>query len=594
MSFENRNYAFAGAFVDELVRAGLRYVCICPGSRSSPIAIAFARNKRVQIWSHLDERSAAFFALGMAQALDQPVAMLCSSGTAAANFYPAVIEAHYSATPLVVITADRPPELWEWGAPQTMDQTRMYGPHAKWSVAAPTPEVTPALLRYVRFLAARVYSTAIETPAGPVHVNMPFRDPLAQEQVPDDLRLLETTHAPEAWVGRDQGEPYARVSAERAVPDMNTVRQLAGELSHTKRGIIVCGWQRSPEFPRLVTALAKRLGYPVLADPLSQVRAGQHDLTAVIDNYDLFIREPELADSLAPTVVVRFGAVPTSKPLTQFLEQNRNARQVLVSHGAWSDPSHLSTDVIRSEASALCQALTDELTPAERPNAWLDRWLVARDLADLAVDGQLQAMDEMFEGKVFTELAKLLPQDAWLMAGNSMPVRDMDSFLPRTAKRIRCLANRGVNGIDGVVSTALGHAATGQSRLALVIGDVSFYHDLNGLLAAQRYGMDATIVVINNDGGGIFSFLPQAEHPEYFEELLGTPHGLQFEPVAKLYGLTYAKVSSWNEFRSAVSNSLRTPGTAIVEVPGDRARNVQLHRQVTDAVLSSARRAAVA
>ena len=585
MSFPNRNYAFAEAFVDELARAGLRHACISPGSRSGPVALALAQNSRIKTWTHLDERSAAFFALGMAKALDEPVAVLCSSGTAAANFHPAVIEARYSTAPLLVLTADRPPELWEWGAAQTMDQTGLYGLHAKWSVAVPAPEVRPDLLRYVRFLASRAFATALESPAGPVHINMPFRDPLAPEEVAEDIRQAESAPAPEAWQGRPQEAPFAQVTTGTTKPEASAVGQLAVELRAVERGIIVCGPQRSPSFPQQVTELASQLGYPLLADPLSQVRIGPHELGGVIDGYDLFLQDQRLTGALAPEVVLRFGAIPTSKPLIQFLEGHRGVRQILVDPDGWSDPSHLSTDVLRVDPGALCTALAEQLPGPAPTQDWLSRWQRARDLTARALAQTLPRTEELFEGKLFSELSALLPEGATLFAGNSMPVRDMDAYLPRSARTIRCAANRGLNGIDGVVSTALGYAAAQAGRLVLVIGDLSFYHDMNGLMAARRHELDATIVVVNNDGGGIFSFLPQAGYPEHFEELFGTPHGLEFGAAAQLYGLSYAKVGSWEEFRSAVSGSLTKPGTAIIEVPGDRARNVDLHRRVNDAVL---------
>ncbi len=581
MSFENRNFTWATALVDELARSGLRHVCICPGSRSGPLALALARHDGIRKWFHLDERSASFFALGMAQALDEPVAVLCSSGTAAANFYPAVIEASYSATPLLLLTADRPPELWEWGAPQTMDQTRLFGQHAKWAVSLPSPEVSPERLRSVRFLANRAYATASEPPAGPVHINVPLAEPLAPRPVPEDLQMMEMLDSPEAWRGRDGPQPFARVGLGRRSGDAATISALAQELAAAERGLIVCGWQRSPEFPSLVTELAHRLGYPVLADPLSQVRTGGHDLSQVIDNYDRFLADLQQPETLDPEVIIRFGAVPTSKNLTEFLERSRSARHILVGDAAWSDPSHLSTDVLRVNADGLCRSLIEKVSALPRSGAWLERWLIAREITEKSTIGALKQMEELFEGKVFSELTELLPDGSTLFAGNSMPIRDMDAFLPRTNKALLCTANRGMNGIDGVVSTALGYAAAQpETRVVLVIGDVSLYHDMNGLLAARRHDLNATVVVLNNDGGGIFSFLPQADYPEHFEDLFGTPHGLGFEATATLYRLAYAKVDSWKAFQSAVSTSLDTPGTTIIEVPGDRARNVVLHQQV--------------
>jgi len=585
MAYENRNYAFAENFVGELARAGLRHVCICPGSRSTPAAIAFARHTGIKKWYHLDERSASFFALGIAKAQEEPVAVLSTSGTAGANFHPAVIEAHYSNVPLIAITADRPTELWEWGAPQAMDQTSLFGNHAKWSVAMPTPESTPALVRYVRACAARIYATAVESPAGPVHVNMPFRDPLSPQQVPADQWLLGEGES----LGVSSNAAYTRVISGSVAPDPVAVKRIARELSHVERGLIVCGPQLPISLASLIVALAERLNYPVLADPLSQVRAGSHSLSNIIPTYDLFLRDASLIQGFAPEAVIRFGAWPTNRPLMSFLESHRSVRHIHIGVNGWSDPAHLNTDVIRADPALVCEAFLVDLPQPDHDSQWLQRWQALGDATQAAIHANLSDIGELFEGKLFAELGALLPEGAALFAGNSMPVRDMDTYFPAIPKTVRFESNRGVNGIDGVVSTALGFGATWPGRLVLVIGDVSFYHDMNGLLAAQRYGMDATIIIINNDGGAIFSFLPQHNYPEHFEELFGTPHGLTFRSTADLYGLPYAKVSSWGDFQAAVTASFATNGPSIIEVPGDRERNLALHKEVSETVLASVR-----
>ena len=587
--FENRNYAFAGAFVDELARSGLHHVCICPGSRSSPLAISFARHPEIKKWVHLDERSAAFFALGIAKALGEPVAVVCTSGTAAANLHPAVIEAHYSFIPLILLTSDRPPELVEWGANQTIQQSRIFGVHAKWAVDVAPPEATSSLLRYVRVLACRVLATAGGRPAGPVHVNFPFRDPLAPEDVPQDFPLTSEQKDREAWQGRSDGSPFLRASEGTVSPDPAVIRSLASELGRVERGILVCGPQSCRSFADAVASLARSLGYPLLADPLSQARCGPHDASLVIDNYDLFLRDEELAARLAPQVVLRFGATPTSKPLNRYLERHKNVRHLLVGDLGWHDASHLASGVIRSDATSFCRELTSAVELGPRTSTWLEEWCALHLRTRQAIETTLGEMEELFEGKVFREVAALLPEGATLFAGNSMPVRDMDAFLPVASNRVRCMGNRGASGIDGVVSTAMGASAVLEGPVVLVLGDLSLYHDMNGLFAAKRHNLHATIIVINNDGGGVFSFLPQARYPEFFEEYLGTPHGLEFRSAAEMYGLDYAKVDSWGELREAASRSISSSGTAIIEVPGDRARNVELHHRVWSAVSEALR-----
>ncbi|MCM8749360.1 2-succinyl-5-enolpyruvyl-6-hydroxy-3-cyclohexene-1-carboxylic-acid synthase [Thermomicrobiaceae bacterium CFH 74404] len=588
MDYQAALAAYVGAFVDELARAGVRHACFAPGSRSTPLVLALAREPRIRLWDHLDERSTAFFALGLAKALREPVAVVCTSGTAAANFLPAVVEAHYSRVPLLVLTADRPPELRDMGAPQAIDQLRLYGSYAKWFVEVALPEGTPLLLRYARALAARAAATAREEPAGPVHLNFPFREPLIPLAAePPDVSGPEAL----AWLGRPDGEPFARVLAGPRQPSAALVRDLAELLAGLPRGVIVAGPQPDEALAPALARLAATLGYPILADPLSQVRCGPHDRDLVVDAYDAFLRDPEIAGALSPQAVLRFGAIPTSKPLLLYLERHAGAQQIVVDPAGWPDPLHLASHVVHADPAALAEALATQLAGIDcRPDpGWSELWRSIDMRARATIREEVERIQEPFEGRVFAELAALLPDGATLFAGNSMPVRDLDTFFPGSGHRLRFLANRGANGIDGVVSTALGAAAALPAPLILVIGDLSFYHDMNGLLAARRHGLRATIVLLNNDGGGIFSFLPQAEHGEQFERLFGTPHGLDFRHAAALYGLAFTRVESWPAFREAVRASLAGDSVSVIEVPTERARNVELHRRIWPAVAQAVR-----
>ena len=618
-------YVYVKAFVEELAAGGLRHVCLAPGSRSAPLAMLLARQAGIRVWTHVDERSAAFFALGMARALREPVAVVCTSGTAAANFYPAVIEARYGRVPLVVLTADRPHELRDVGALQAIDQLRLYGPHVKWFVEMAPPDASPEVLAYVRAAARRAMAVAQTDPAGPVHLNFPFREPLVPEP-PDPAELPASPgplRSPELT-----GPPGPRRALQgRRTLSAPAVAQLAAELAGYSRGLIVCGPQDDPELPAAAGRLAAALGFPVLADPLSGVRCGPHDRQAVVDGYDTFLRVPEVAEALQPDVIVRTGALPVSKTLQQFLGRQRGARQILVDGGdGWRDPLGVATDVLHVDPAWLLAAVAEEV--GRRPRArtaraadglfgaasgpageeagpaglagagpavrdgWLAIWAELNGAARRAVDGALATMNEPFEGRVFAELAELLPDGATLFAGNSMPVRDLDAFFPTSSRRVRCLANRGASGIDGVVSTALGVAAVSREPVVLAIGDLSFYHDLNGLLAARLHGLSLTVVLVNNDGGGIFHFLPQARHPEHFEALFGTPTGLDFQPAVEMYGGRFVRASDWAAFRRAVREGMDRGGLWVVELRTDRRRNVAQHEQVWAAAAEAVREAA--
>ena len=583
-------FAYVGAFVEELARAGVRHVCIAPGSRSAPLALTLAAHPSIRSWVHLDERVAAFFALGMARALGAPVALLCTSGTAGANFYPAVIEARRSGIPLLVLTADRPPELRDVAAAQTIDQNQLYGAHAKWFVEVAMPEATPAMLRYARTLAGRAVATAAETPPGPVHLNFPFREPLVP--LPVDLPKDVSDADSLAWRGRANGQPWVTVADARPVADPAVVDRLAALLRDAERPLIACGPQFDAGLAAPLASLARTFGAPLLADPLSQLRWGAHDRSAVIDRYDAALRHAPVAGALAPDLVLRIGGLPTSKPLLQYLERHSAAHQIVVDAALWPDPTLLATDMVHADPRTFCEMLLDRVR-GERsrgPAEWLARWRRIDACTATALDAYGAALDESFEGRALAEIAALAPDGATLFVSSSMPVRDLDAFAGGDARSLRILANRGANGIDGVISTALGVAAAGgQSRgpLVLVIGDIAFYHDMNGLLAARMHGLDATIVVLNNDGGGIFSFLPQAAHPAHFEQLFGTPHGLSFAPAAELYGAHYERAGTWDALRDGVTAGIRGGGLHIIEMRTDRERNVVLHRDAWAAVASA-------
>jgi len=583
-------HAFIGAFVDELARAGVSDVCVAPGSRSTPLALLLARHRAIRVWVHLDERSAAYFALGVARARGKPAALLCTSGTAAANFFPAVVEAHNAGVPLLVFTADRPPELRDIGAAQTIDQNRLYGAHAKWFVEVALPDASPAMVRYARTLAHRAVAVASATPAGVVHLNFPFREPLvpAAGDAPRSLPEPEAL----AWTGRGHGTPWVTVSRSEPMPDAQVVRGMAEMLRRASRPLIVCGPQTDPELRAPLVALAWALGAPVLADPLSQLRWGPHDRRPVIEAYDATLRQSILATALEPDLVLRVGGTPTSKPLLEFLARHGTATQVVVDGGRWPDPMLVASHLLRADPRSACTVLLDAVkaVSAKLPpdTRWLSAWRDIDDRARQALHDFCLSLDESFEGRALAEVAAMIPDDGTLFVSSSMPVRDLDTFGRGRDVRMRVFANRGANGIDGVVSTAMGVAATqgGQRSgpVVLVIGDIALYHDMNGLLAAKRHELDITIVLLNNDGGGIFSFLPQAADPEHFELLFGTPHGLDFTHAARMYGARYCRATSWDSFRTAVMTGIRGRGLHLVEVRTERERNVELHRLAREAV----------
>jgi len=562
------DYAYVHAFARELARSGVRHVCFAPGSRSTPLVMAMAEQEGLTLWRHLDERSAAYFALGMAKASGTPVGIVCTSGSAAANLYPAVMEAYYGRVPLVVMTADRPPEAQGIGSPQTVDQVKIFGSHVKWFANMPPEADAPEAAAYVEAAACRAVLEAVECPQGPVHLNFPFREPLIPGPAP------KAAHGP------------ARVAAapRRSCTDPELFGALARELGAVERGLIVCGPQDRPGLGEAVAALAAALGWPVLADPLSQVRAGRHDTSLVACGYDALLRSEEFAARHKPEAVLRFGAAPTSKALNTFLAR-AGGRQILVDPAGWNDPLLSATQIVRADPFDFCASLAEAVRRNSAPPAgtYARSWLAHSRAARAAIREAIEAGDAPAEGRLFAELAELLPEGAVLFAGNSMPVRDLDGFFPSVPKRLRFMANRGTNGIDGVTSTALGAAAVLEGPLVLVVGDISFLHDIGGLYAARQHRLDATVILIHNDGGGIFSFLPQAEHPERFEELFGTPHGLDFRGAVETFGGRFERVRDWSHFRELMRASLEG-GLHVIELRTDRRENVEQHRRVWERV----------
>jgi 2-succinyl-5-enolpyruvyl-6-hydroxy-3-cyclohexene-1-carboxylate synthase len=576
MMHEDGLTAYIGAFVDELARSGAADIVISPGSRSTPIALLAAEHPRLRVWVIVDERSAGFFALGMAKAKRQPVALLCSSGTAAANYLPAVAEAYLARVPLIVLTADRPHELRDVGAPQTIQQIGLYDGHVKWFMEMPIPEASATMIRHARMAASRAAAVANSRPQGPVHLNFPLREPL----VPD-------WRSPALWSGgRADGAAYTVVREGHRMPEPTVVRELAQTLTAAQRPLFVCGPMDEPGFAEAVTELAAARHVPVLADPLSQLRSGSHDRERVIDAYDAFLRDPKAAERLAPDLILRFGAMPVSKPLLQYMSRHSQAKLIVIDEGAgWRDPMLLAAEMIAADPTALCRELTAQVHEAAAAagkgfdGAWLSLWQRVNETTR-NVFRKTGQEDALFEGRLFLELQDLLPAETVLFAGNSMPIRDLDTFYGKNDRGIRILCNRGANGIDGVVSSALGVSAAGR-RTVMVIGDLSFYHDLNGLLASRLHALNLTVILVNNDGGGIFSFLPQSElPPPRFEQLFGTPIGLDYEPAVAMYGGTFMRCRSWAEFRDSFRRAMDADGLQVIELRTDRRSNVAMHREV--------------
>lgn len=573
----NPNIEFSEIMVAGLADAGLEAVCIAPGSRSTPMALAFDAHPCIETFIHLDERCASFFALGMAQASGRPVALVCTSGTAALEFHAAVVEAKMAGVPLLVLTADRPPELRHSGANQTIDQVKMYGDHVLWAVDAALPETDApeTALRNLRTLAARSYAVADGLRKGPVHINFPFRKPLEPE-APYRPRF-----------DRGQGSSIGR---GELMPTTEQVEEIVGLVSSHERGWIVCGpWAGRPPCGLVdaVAELGRSSGYPIFADPLSGLRFGPHtESSPIIGSYESFLQHATTFE--APQVVIRFGAAPTSKYLNEYLDRTVPTHQVHVrTSGVWADDSHRVNSYLQVDEAAFCRQVAEGFQRA--PGGWGE--------SVVAADEQCQRRQEQFLHGNWFDVAAVcaaiaaLPDGSSLFVGNSLPVRHVDQFATPGRKRIEVYGNRGASGIDGIVSSALGVAAADQARpMLLIVGDVSFYHDMNGLLAANRHGLDnAKILLLNNGGGGVFRRLPIAEDSARFEELFLTPPGLDFAPAAAMYGFEYRYIHDQDRVAldEALCASLGGDRPTIIEVRTDGARDERLRRELIHSLKDS-------
>jgi 2-succinyl-5-enolpyruvyl-6-hydroxy-3-cyclohexene-1-carboxylate synthase len=570
------NTACAGTLVDELVRGGVTDAIVAPGSRSTPLALALAADERLTLHVLLDERSAAGFALGVARASGRPPVLCCTSGTAAAHFHWAVLEAHHGRVPLVVCTADRPPELQGVGAPQTIDQAGLYGQAVRWFHDPGPPDDSAAadVDATWRAVAARAVLAATGSPPGPVHLNLPFREP-----------LVPTGPAAPVGPGRPAGAPWLAREPTRQVPDGETVAALARAVAAAPRGLFVAGWGAGMSVD-VAERFATVAGWPVLADPLSGLRCGG----TAVSTYDALLRARAFADAHRPDLVVRVGAPLTSKVAGQWLD-GAGATWLLDADGVWLDPSQAATVLVATDPSALLAAVADVVADPPRTSVWRDEWAGADRAARTAIDAACDASDTPFEGRIARDVVAAMPDGATLLVASSMPVRDVEGFAaPRGG--VRFLANRGVNGIDGFVSTVLGAAAGGEGRPVVgLLGDLCFLHDANGLLGARHRGLDATLVVVDNDGGGIFSFLPQGRPEvvatERFEQLFGTPHGIDLAALAAVHGVPCAEVEQGSGVDPAVRTAVADGGVQMVLVRTDRAQNVARHQAVWDAVTAA-------
>jgi 2-succinyl-5-enolpyruvyl-6-hydroxy-3-cyclohexene-1-carboxylate synthase len=571
----NANTALASAFAEELARGGLRLAVISPGSRSTPLAVALWRQPEIEVSVIVDERSAGFFALGAAQASGEPVALLCTSGTALVNYHPAIAEANESAIPLLVLSADRPPELRGIGAGQTIDQIKTFGSSVRWFCEVGTHEADDEGLLHYRSVACRAMAKARgEIRPGPVHLNLPWREPLA----PVPVEGAVTASDPLALEGRD-GRPLTAVTRTDLEPSTFLLDEVANHLRGAENGVIIAGRQRDLELRYPLAHLAKISGFPILADPTSQLRCGPHNRSHVVASYDLLLRDEGFAGSVVPDLVLRFGEMPTSKPLRAWVASSGADQIVVDPYGGWNEPSRRAAAILRADPTELASGWAARLERPERPAP--ERWLNAEAAAQRALGEAFEESGELTEPALHRALGEAHRDGDLVYTSSSMPIRDQEAFLAAGENDVLFLSNRGANGIDGLISSGIGAARASGRPTTIVVGDLGLLHDIGGLAALREVSTPVRIVVIDNAGGGIFHFLPQeaALPRDEFEALLGTPRGVDVAKAAALFDVPHRRLGSLADLPGALA-----AGTGLIEVRTDRKTNVEAHRALAAAV----------
>jgi 2-succinyl-5-enolpyruvyl-6-hydroxy-3-cyclohexene-1-carboxylate synthase len=552
------NYVYK--IVSALITSGVKDVVVSPGSRSTPLAYAFASTKELIMHRQVDERAAAFYALGIAKSTAQPVVLLCTSGTAAANYYPAIVEAKYARIPLIVITADRPHELREVGAPQTINQVRLYGEQVKWSAEFPIPDDAPQTLPFIERHTIRAVNIAKTAPFGPVHLNVPFREPL----LIDFSEYL-------------QPASFTRSYMSELAPSTDALKDLQQIIQQTKTGMIIVGELPLGTNTDYLWEFVRKVQWPVMMESLSNLRTEVPEDCQIyaISTYDALMKNERFKRNVIPQTVIRFGAQPVSKFLMQFIAQAKPQHYVIVDEDPmYRDSTHVSTHFIHALLGPWLADL--RIVNPLNEGAFAQFWKMADLLALDTIEKYASTATD--EGALVQAMLENLPTGSDIFVSSSMPIRDIDTFLTTANKDLQIFANRGANGIDGVTSTALGFSQGRKHRNTyLLIGDLAFLHDANAFIATRYQTCDLTIVVMNNDGGGIFSYLPQASVEAHYEDLFGTPTALTFEQMAKMYDAEYSAVHTPTEFITALTTKKQSD-IRIIEAFTDRSENVQEHR----------------
>ena len=574
----NRNILWSKIFIDQLSALGVRYACISPGSRSTPLTYVLSKNRRIKSFINIDERSSAFFALGLAKSTGKPVIVVTTSGTAVAELYPAIIEAYQQRTPLIICTADRPPELIGSGANQTINQHNIYKNHIRWFRDLGLPSIGDTGFHHLQKIAAKAYQISLTEDRGPVHLNFPFRKPLEPFSYTDEVSKKIFKLKPQ------------RITSNKSLNHNTTgnglakaVGRLADELVKTEKGIIIAGpMEYDRELIKDIKKLSALLKYPVFADGLSQLRcnAGKKDKN-IISNFNSILKSENFVKEHEPDIILQFGRTPTSSLLESFLEETNADRYLINKYGDKFDPTRNAKAILTVEAKTFCENLlssNNQKKITRHKSSWLKDFIYAEEISEKIKSRIIERAKFPNEPSVINEIFKTVPSGSNIFIGNSLPVRDLDYFSSNLSKRLTIHFNRGASGIDGITSTALGIASLKKPTF-LITGDLSFLHDLNALFIAAKYSIPLKIIVINNNGGGIFESLPIASKVSHFKEYFITPHNLELGGIVESFGINYQLITNRSKLQQQLKVMLSKNVLSVTEIKADAVKSVQLRNK---------------
>ncbi|MDZ7623408.1 MAG: 2-succinyl-5-enolpyruvyl-6-hydroxy-3-cyclohexene-1-carboxylic-acid synthase [Ignavibacteriaceae bacterium] len=573
----NRNIIWSQIFIDQLAALGVRYACISPGSRSTPLTYVLSKNRKIKSFVNIDERSSAFFALGIAKSTNKPVLVVTTSGTAVAELYPAIIEAYQQRTPLIICTADRPPELIGTGANQTINQHNIFRNHIRWFRDLGLPSIGETGFHHLQKIAIKAYQISLTEDRGPVHLNFPFRKPLEPFSYTDEVSKKIFQLKPQRITSNKS--PYHNKDNRLA----KSFGRLTDELAKMEKGIIIAGpMEYDRELIKGIKKLSTLLKYPVFADGLSQLRcnAGKKDKN-IISNFNSILKSENFVREHEPDIILQFGRTPTSSVLETFLEETNADRYLINKFGDKFDPTRNAKAILAVEPKTFCDILLSSIKQKKNTrhkSSWLKDFIYAEEISEKVKAGIIEKAKFPNEPYVINEIFKTVPSGSNIFIGNSLPVRDLDNFVNSTAKRFNIFFNRGASGIDGVTSTAFGIALS-KKPTVLITGDLSFLHDLNALSIAAKYTIPLIIIVINNNGGGIFESLPIAGKVKQFREYFITPHNLELDSIVKSFGINHQLITSRSQLQSHLIKSLNKNSSSVLEIQTNAVKSAELRNK---------------